>query len=145
MEFSWAITVWGNVRGIAGQPETQRSGLTKRDLKRLQSLQNKAIRLIHNRDRYTPTKELLDEANQLSINQSIAYHIILQTFKIKLSKLPKYQYEWLFTEVQRNSRLRTDHLKRVELNYGQNSFFYQTCKFWPVLPAYFIVCVELPV
>ena len=95
------------------------------------------MRLIHYRDRQTPTKELLKEANILSINQYIAYQILVQTFKIKSSHLPEYHYGRLFDEECRLSRTRIDNMRRVDfrLNISRNSFFYQASKLWTALPA----------
>ena len=110
----YGITAWGCVSGIPGQPDNSRAGFTKRDLLRLQAVQNKAVRLIHYRDRLTPTRELLKEANILSINQYIAYQVLTQTFKIKDSHLPEYHYGRLFDENYRLSRTRSDNMKRVD-------------------------------
>ena len=104
---------------------------------RLQALHNKAVRLINFRDKRTPTKYLLKEANILSVNQSIAYQILVQTFKIKASREPKYHFRRLFDEEGRLSRTRTDNMRRVDfrLNICRNSYFYQSSKLWTALPT----------
>ena len=53
-KLSYGITAWGSVSGIPGRREEARAGLTKRDLQRIQSLQNEASCLFHNRDKYFP-------------------------------------------------------------------------------------------
>ena len=128
---------WGCVSGIPGQPDNSRAGFTKRDLLRLQAVHSKAVRLIHYSDRMTPTKELMKATNMLSINQYIAYQIIMHTFKIKVSQLPEYHYRRLFDEEYRPSRTRTDGMKRIDfrLDICRNSFFYQASKLWTALPA----------
>ena len=42
----YGITAWGSVFGIPGQLDDSRSAFPKKDLLRLQSLQNKAIRIV---------------------------------------------------------------------------------------------------
>ena len=62
------LTVWGNVSGIPGSANQSKAGLTKLDIQRLQSIQNKALRLINYHDRYVSTRKLLKDTNQLGIN-----------------------------------------------------------------------------
>ena len=99
----YGIAAWGCVSRVPGQPDIQRCGIgfTKRDILRHQALQNKALRLINHSDLCTPTRALLKETKQLSINQHIAYHIILQTYKKRVSRLPEYYHERLFEEDRR--------------------------------------------
>ena len=91
----YGITAWGHIAGIPGQMSDFRAGINKRDILRLQAIQNKAIRLFYYRDRYFPTKQILKESGQLSINQLIAYQISVQTFKIRMSQKPEYHYHRL--------------------------------------------------
>ena len=99
-------------------------------------MQNKAVRLIYYRDRYTPTKSILKETNQLSINQMIAFQILVQTYKIKVSHKPDYHFQRLFSNEQ-NSRLRSMNQVRVDfkLNIGRSSYFYQASRLWTKLPS----------
>ena len=121
---------WGNIFGIPGQADDKRTAFPKKDLLRLQCLQNKAIRLIYMRDRSTPTSQLLKEANQMSVNQLIAYHMVLQTYKINASHQPEYHYDRLFEKKTKAYDTRSSNLKRVEfrLNIGQGLFSYQASR-----------------
>ena len=141
----YGISAWGCVSGIPGQTEDSRSGFSWKDLRRLQSLLNKAVRLIFRRDPFTPTKELLGETGQLSVNQCIAYHILTQTFKIKLSQQPEYHFRRLFEKDGRNSRTNPDNIKRIDfrLNIGRCSFFYQASRLWSSLPPYIKNCASI--
>ena len=108
----------------------------KRDIQRLQSLLNKALCLIHYQDMSISTKDLLRETNQLSINQLIAYRILIQTYKIKETKQPKYHFERLFRNETEASRTRSCCTERIEfkLNIARSSFFYQSNRLWISLP-----------
>ena len=143
----YGITAWGAISGIPGCPGDYRAGISKRDLSRLQSLQNKALRLINWSDRSTPTKTLLQDSNMLSINQLIAFHILVQSFKIKLSKKPDYHYKRLFNNEKKNEQItktRSNFTRRVEfrLNLGRSSFFYQANRIWMALPANMRECTS---
>ena len=138
----YGITAWGSVFGIPGQTEDSRSAFPKKDILRLQTLPNKAIRMLFYRDRRTPTKDLLKEANQLSVNQLIAFHILLQTFKIKVSQQPSYHYHRLFEIKNNKYETRSSNIKRVEfrLNIGRSSFFFQASRLWLSLPRELTEC-----
>ena len=133
----YGITVWGSVSGIPGCPEYSYSGLTKRDILRIQALQNRVLRLIDWRDKYAPTKSLLEETKFLSINKMIAYQILLQCFKIKCSRKPEYHFQRLFRSNDDSTRTRSKEVKRVDfrLNIGRCSFFYQASRLWASLPS----------
>ena len=132
----YGITVWGSVSGIPGQPKGFRTGFPKTDLRRIQSLQNKALRLLHWRDMTTPTRDLLKETNQLSVNQTIAYHILIQTHTIRTTEQPNFHYLRLFSTDEETPKTRSGNMKRVEfrLNIGRSSFFYQANRLWLALP-----------
>ena len=133
----YGICAWGCVSGIPGQMNDYRAGFSKRDLLRIQALQNRAVRLVHFRDTSISTRELLKEVNQLSVNQNIAYHILLQTYKIKSSQQPAYHFKRLFSPENRYTRTRSETIiRRVDfrLNKGRSLFFYLSSKLWSPLP-----------
>ena len=145
----YGISAWGAISGIPGCPKDYRAGITKRDLSRLQSLQNEALILINWRDRSAPTKTLLRDSKFLSINQLITFHILLQVFKIKLSKKLEYHYKRLFNTMKENeeqaTKTRSNNCKQVEflLNIGRSSFFYQANRIWMALPATLKECSSI--
>ena len=112
----YGITAWGYVTGIPSQVSEFRSGITKKDILRLQTIHSKAVRLINYHDIYTPTKKLLKETKQLTINQLIAYHMLVQTYKISVSKMPEYHYERLFSE-NNEFRTRSENKSRIQAQY----------------------------
>ena len=71
----YCITVWGRIWDIPGSLDEEKrtsASLTKDDLRKLQVLQNKCLRLITNCDYKTPTETLLQRTNMLSVNQLTA-------------------------------------------------------------------------
>ena len=55
----------------------------------LQTLQNRAARLVRNKDRYTPVRDLLISCGWLSIRQLVAFHRVLLLFNIKQKGKPQ--------------------------------------------------------
>ena len=87
------MCVWTAVWDLTGQAvEESRTSLTKRDMQRLQSLQNKSLRLVNWTDRSTPTSELLRSTDALSVHQLGAYLSLVQVFKIRETRQPEYNY-----------------------------------------------------
>ena len=59
-------------------------------LKGLQVLQNRAARCVTKQSWYTPTRQLLNQCNWMSVHQLIQYHSILQTHKVLKAQTPLY-------------------------------------------------------
>jgi hypothetical protein len=119
-------------------------------MRKLQVLQNSTLRLTLRRKYDTPTLTLLSDANVLSVNQLVAYNIIVQVFKTQQSRQPFYHYKRLFgrhaetLQDGTGTRSMTRHDPRVEFNLSQNrgSFFYTAANLWnmitpemPMLPT----------
>ena len=75
----YLIQLWGGCQGYL--------------LDLLQTIQNKAARLVCNSGRYTPIKTLLDNCGWMSVRQMVTYHRVLLVFKIRLEGNPKYFVE----------------------------------------------------
>ena len=70
----YGMNVWGGLWDIPGTVDnTNRTSITKNDMKRLQVLQNKTMRMETGLDYKTPTAELLRRTRKLSVHQMIAY------------------------------------------------------------------------
>ena len=72
------------------------SALTQEDMRKLQVIQNRTLRLktgIYELN--TPTTELLEASGDLSVQQLGAFHTVLNVFKITSSGHPKYLAEKL--------------------------------------------------
>ena len=116
--------------------------MKKADMRKVQTLQNKAMRILAKKDFRTPTLELLNSTNMLSVNQLAAYSMETQVFKIFTSGQPDYHYERLFGRLDRGhtgtqTRAQLDQESRVDfrLSQGRGSFFYYACNLWNCLPA----------
>ena len=117
----YGMTVWGH-------------NLTKKEIGKLQVLENKCLRLICHCGYDTPRIELLRKCNQLSVKQLIMYHTAVQTQRIFTSHLPVYHYRTLFSHIrpQRNNTANYIDYRRC---ISKNQFFYQASTLWNSLPA----------
>ena len=86
------MAVIGNVFGLEQYKEENNTytSYTMGDNHTLQVLQNKLNRLLTGSQYNTPTIELLQQTDSLSIQQMIAFQTIVMTFKILKSKKPSY-------------------------------------------------------
>ena len=137
----YGITVWGNVWNIPGNLDVENRlspSLTKEDLRRLQVLQNKCLRMMTNSDYKTPTQTLLQRTNMLSVHQLTAMLRLSQVYSIHQTGLPSYHYKRLFDyEEQPNTRFSSClPAKRTDfgLSLARGSFFYQAPRLWRALP-----------
>ena len=140
----YCITAWSGVWGIqGGLDETERRAIsmTKADMRKVQTLQNKAMRILTKHDFRTPTLQLLEDAKMLSVNQLAAYSMELQVFKISSSRQPDYHFDRLFGGsdsgiFETETRSMRNKESRVDFNFSQGrvSFFYLASKLWNSLP-----------
>ena len=72
-------------------------------IKAAQVIQNRAARLVTKLSWFTPQRILLNQTNWLSIRQLIAYHTILQLWRARKNKEPKY----IFSNINRKPNYRT--------------------------------------
>ena len=123
----FGATVWGGVWDIPGvQGDTiRKTSIGKSDMRKLQVLQNKILRLQTRMPFGTPTVNLLAKANQLSVHQMIAYYSMTQVYKVISSKQPYHHYKRLVTEDTVGPGPRSLQEKRIEfdLSIGRGSFF----------------------
>ena len=123
----FGATVWGGVLDIPGiQGDTiRKTSIGKSDMRKLQVLQNKILRLQTRMPYGTPTVNLLAKANQLSVHQMIAYYSMTQVYKVISSKQPYHHYKRLVTEDTVGPGTRSLQEKRIEfdLSIGRGSFF----------------------
>ena len=106
-------------------------GCGKGDLEALQVLQNKAAQIVTRsppRSRRIPMFEKLD---WLSVNQLIAYHTLIQIFKIRHSRQPEYLYEIVGRE-NRNGHI---IVSNTDLSLAKNSFTFRGPELWNSLPV----------
>ena len=91
-KLSYRLPVFGNVLGLESYKEvnSRYSSYTFSDNSRLQVLQNKVNRLLTDSQYRTPTSELLEKTDSLSIQQMIAFQTMMMMQKILQSKKPTY-------------------------------------------------------
>ena len=143
-KLTYGMTVWGRVWNIPGdRDETTRTSptMTKEDLRKLQVLQNKCLRLVTNCDYKTPTATLIKKTNSLSVHQRTAHLSLCQVYTIFQTRNPVYHYGRLFgmdsTDTLPNTRNNNDtSIKRIsfKLSMARSSFFYQSSRLWAALP-----------
>ena len=129
----YGITVWGGIWGLPGSlDETNRksTSITKEYMRKLQVLQNSALRTQTGSRYDVPTATLLSKTGQLSVHQLAAYHSATQVYKIHQSKQPSYHHNRLFGQVDSNTRTAANLEARVDftLSLAHSSFFYQAPK-----------------
>ena len=133
----YCSNVWGGIWNTPGTVDnTIRTSITKRDMNRLQVLQNKTMRLEANLDFRTPTTQLLAQTGKLSVHQMVAYSTAVQMYNISRTHEPRYHFQRLFTEDQ-GFPIRGGAERRVDfdLSLARSSFFYQGARLWGALPG----------
>ena len=147
----YCLPLFSNVWGMLDMDDTNRrySAFTKEDLRRLQVLQNRILRIkCKNHDMNTPTLELLKSCQDLSVQQLSAFHTVLNVFKIIHSRQPKYlaeslklsrpEEENIFPQRQANKIL----VKR-NLTLSRSGFLYRGAQLWNLLPLELRTCSDL--
>lgn len=135
----YGITTWGGVWGLRSMDDSNRNSIaiTKEDMRKLQVIQNKALRLHRWMPRETPTCTLLSVSKELSVHQLVAYHTGVQAYKVNTTRQPTYHYNRLFEDMEPNVNTRSSYERRVEfkLSLARTSFFYQSSRIWSELPT----------
>ena len=143
-KLTYGITVWGRIWNIPGSLDEEAlvrtsPSLTKDDLRKLQVLQNKCLRIVTNSDYKTPTSVLLDKTKLLSVHQQMAQLSLSQVFNIYKTRLPAYHYNRIFSDANTDQRTRSVNdfsTNRIEfkLSITRTHFFYQASRLWSALP-----------
>ena len=141
----YCITVWGgvwNLRGELNDIERKNMSITKAEMRKLQVMQNKCMRMMTSSDRSTPTTLLLQKSNQLSVHQTVAQQSAIQVFNVLRNKAPAHHHQRLFPHLQEQAgqpgpRAVTNLNSRVDFDksLGRSSFFYQASKIWNAIPT----------
>ena len=135
----YGAMAWGGVWDIPGVmgDSVNKTSVTKQDVRKLQILQNKVMRLESKCDIYTPTVSLLDKTKSLSVHQMFAMYTLTQTYKVMNTQQPKYHYTRLVRETQVGPETRSerDRLVEFDLSVSKGSYFYQSSQLWAALPS----------
>lgn len=102
------------------------------EIRGLQKLQNRALRIILNENRLSHIADMLNRLDLLDVKQRIYFNVIVLFFKIEKGMLPNYLRKNLTTvgdaqpyHLRSNSQYR---LPRYRTEKGQNSLFYKGLK-----------------
>ena len=120
--------------------ERKFSAFTKEDIRRLQVLQNRVLRIkCQNYNLNTPTADLVKSCGDLSVHQLGVFHTLLQVFKIINSGQPVYLAEKLllrrpnedYVFPQRQANTLT---VRGNLTLSRSGFLNRGARLWNLLP-----------
>ena len=111
-----------------------KTSISKKDMRRLQTLQNKTLRLQSGLDRYTPTETLMAATNSLSVHQLAAKSCLVQVYNIQKNKKPAYHYDRLFPEEGIPARIEYDRA------LCRGGFFFQSSHLWSSLQESIMNC-----
>jgi hypothetical protein len=108
------------------------------DIKKLQVLQNRAMRLIIGCNKYTPIAEMLGELQWLNVHQKTIYNTLVLIFKMKTGCLPDYLSSNMTIvaqthghETRGKNNFKLPHYTKAS---AQNNLFYNGLKLFNKLP-----------
>ena len=127
----YCLPLFGNIwyKQALGDKETRFHSFTKSNLRALQTLQNKVLRLLAGCGYDTPVLQLLDKTNMLSVNQLVAFTTIMTVFKTKQSGEPKY----IDRRMNFNQRGRINNVK-FRLSRAREGFMFTGAQYFSLLP-----------
>jgi hypothetical protein len=106
---------------------------TKEQLRRLQLIQNRAMRIILSSGWRTPRVEMLDKLGWQSVEQRIRYNTLMLVHKIKIGLVPNYLTNKVTFRQNTRYPLRNASdfgLPKVKKTTTQNSLFYNGLKLY---------------
>ena len=106
-------------------------GCDKADIHSLQVLQNKAAQIVTKSPPRSIRNPMYDQLDWLSVNQLVAYHTLIQVYKIRKSEEPEYLYGILSNDN------RNDHIviPNSELSLFKKSFTCRGSQLWNSVPV----------
>ena len=104
----------------------------------LQTLQNRAARIVTKSSWFTPSSAMLSQVGWLNVKQMITYHSLVLIFRARHDKKPLYLYNQISTGFNVNTRLAAtngiNNQRRISTNLGKQSFLPRTVDEWNKLP-----------
>ena len=104
----------------------------------LQSLQNRAARIVTRKDWFTSVKTLLLQCGWLSVYQLVVYHSLILVYQVKTSRKPFYFRYKLNTQFNRETRLAASDgiriMERNRLSLTKSGFRVRASAQWNTLP-----------
>ena len=109
-------------------------GLPKKSLKKLQKLQNAAIRVICNVRARHPVSELYTRLHWLNVEQRICYKTLLLVYKCIHGLAPKTLKDMCILNGRDNLTLKIAFFNKTK--YGKRAFVYYAPRYWNNLPIH---------
>ena len=113
--------------------------LPKKQLNKLQKLQNSAIRLVYGVRARHPVSALFSELHWLNVEQRIMFKCLLMVFKCINGLAPNALNNMIAVRNPRNVTLYTRYYNRSK--YGKRAFEYYASRYWNILPVN-IRCID---
>ena len=144
----YCLPVFANI-WLPGDEESRFRSFRKEDLRRLQVVQNKVLRLLTNLPRHTPTEELVKSSGELSVHQLTAYHSLLSAHKVIVAQKPDYLAKKLVLKTPEEGRVfphRQAYTLPVSggLSITRAGFFDRTARVYNSMPLYIRSCTATP-
>ena len=149
----YCLPLYCNVWGDFDLDDTARrfTVFTKEDMRRLQVLQNRVLRIkCKNYDLNTPTLELVKSCGDLSVHQLGAYYTVLQVYKTITNHQPKYLSDKLILRKPiENIIFPQRHVNTIKvrgnLTLSRSGFLYRGAQLWNSLPLELRTCSDLKI
>ena len=111
---------------------------TKSNIKILQTLQNKSLKVLFNKDWYTPTLELHNELNMLKLDDNFNHSLLQIAYMQRNNLLPSIFDDFLILRSQIHNR-QTRYAQQINIpmsksKYGTNTLSYKGAKLYNNLP-----------
>jgi hypothetical protein len=139
-KMTYGIQVFGNVWGMRSLDDEIRRfhGYTKEDNRRLQVIQNRALRLQTGLGWEASTRHLVSEGKALSVQQLTAYHTLMTVFKAVRLKKPSYLAEKFKLRQPNESDVfphrQTNCIKvKANLTISRGGIVYRGAKLWNLM------------
>ena len=136
-KLSFGIQMYGHVWGLPSMDDAVRRfhGFTKDDNRKLQVLQNKVMRLKSGLDYQTSTETLVKTCDELSVQQTTAYHTLMMIFKIVRYRKPSYLAKKLILQQPNDHGIFPHrHLNNIHVRAGltlsRGGLVYRGAKLW---------------
>ena len=120
-------------------------GIASKDRKKLQSLQNRAARVVFRSDRRHPSAPLLRDLHWLPLESRIVFKLLLLTYKGINGLLPSYLAEFLIPYVPSRPNMRSANrfllvTPRTKRTVGDKAFAAVAPRLWNSLPIHIRNC-----
>ena len=117
------------------------NGITKRQLRKLQKIQNSSARLIYKKPNSCHTTPLLKKLHWLPVHLRIQYKLCLTVYKCIHHQAPLYLQELFTPSANRRYPLRSDHnsslkIPNIMTSQGRRAISYAGPKLWNSLPPH---------